>query len=63
MVPKEDMELANRLRALSSTGRSKFRWGNLNGRLMDDFDETKSVNSVWYGPYGWGVTGELVRFK
>jgi hypothetical protein len=63
MVKKEDLCLYNQVSIISSTGRCNVRWMNNNESLKDEQDKTTIAYRLWYGPYGWGVTGNLVRFK
>ena len=54
MVPKEDLDLFNKLTAFSSTGRSKCEMEkrNLNERLRGDNNKINMAHRIWYG---WGT--------
>jgi hypothetical protein len=65
MLDKEDLRKWNAIRMINSSGNCKRRYNNNNRLIRSQKDKIKEENmySFWYGPYGWGVTGELVGFK
>lgn len=60
-VTKENMELWNKKHVMQHSGKAKKRWGGLNGSLRNRVDRTMIVSRLWYGPYGWGITGKEVK--
>jgi len=61
LLTVEQMNDWNRISLASSSTRAMRRWKCLNGSLRDKKDKVEHYLHIWYGPYGWGVTGELVN--
>lgn len=51
----------NSARSSANGSRAETRWKNKQGTLKDKKDETQDLLHFWYGDYGWGITGKVVK--
>jgi hypothetical protein len=51
----------NSARSSANSSRVMTRWRNKQGTLKDNKDKTDNYLHLWYGDYGWGITGKVAR--
>ncbi|KAF8949771.1 hypothetical protein BDZ97DRAFT_1403927 [Flammula alnicola] len=63
-VPQRVLTACHIMRDVGTTNRSMNRMDAYNALLVDSCDKVPNTHPrLWYGIFGWGVTGQPVRFK